>query len=185
MGGGDPEVWIVWREGEGRRLASRLPVLRATRIRLADPRLAPAAVLPILTSVSPQLNDPAAAATLSEAERRTVRRFVALLSEALGPQLRAVWLYGSRARGEAPGPDSDVDLLVIVTGDVEGGQRLALELSEAAALAEGEDPFSYSVHVYDSRWLRRRREIESFFIGEVDRDKLVLAGSPLETSEAP
>lgn len=30
---------------------------------------------------------------------------------------------------------------------------------------------------------RRRREIDSFFISEVDRDKLVLAGSPLETFE--
>jgi predicted nucleotidyltransferase len=132
-----------------------------------------------------QLDDAAAGATLSEAERRTVRRFVTLLRAALGAQLRAVWLYGSRARGEAPGPDSDVDLLVIATGDVEGHQRLALELSEAAALAEGENPFAYSVHVYDPGWLRRRREIDSFFIGEVDRDKLVLAGSPLEVSEAP
>jgi predicted nucleotidyltransferase len=130
-------------------------------------------------SVSAQL-DAAAGATLSEAERRTVRRFVTLLREALGPRLQAVWLYGSRARGEAPGPDSDVDLLVIAGGDVEGHQRLALELSEAAALAEGENPFAYSVHVYDPQWLRRRREIDSFFIGEVDRDKLILAGSALE-----
>jgi hypothetical protein len=36
---------------------------------------------------------------------------------------------------------------------------------------------------------RRRRTaaapIDSFFISEVDRDKLVLAGSPLETFETP
>jgi hypothetical protein len=44
-------------------------------------------------------------------------------------------------------------------------QRLALDLSEAAAVAEGESPFTYSVHVYDPDWLRGRREIESFFIG--------------------
>jgi len=135
--------------------------------------------------MSAQLDDTTAGASLSEAERRTVRRFVTLLREALGPQLRAVWLYGSRARGETPGPDSDVDLLVIATGDIEGHQRLALELSEAVALAAGEDPFAYSVHVYDPGWLRRRREIDSFFISEVDRDKLVLAGSPLETFETP
>ena len=144
-----------------------------------------AAAPPILIGVPVQLDDIDGGASLSASERRTVRRFVALLREALGPRLSAVWLYGSRARGEAPSRDSDVDLLVIASGDVEGHQRLALELSEAAALAEGENPFSYSVHVYDPGWLRRRREIDSFFIGEVDRDKLVLAGSSLETSEAP
>ena len=68
-------------------------------------------------------------------------------SQPLGPQLRAVWLYGSRARGETPRTDSDVDLLVIATGDIEGHQRLALELSEAVALAAGEDPFASSVHI--------------------------------------
>jgi hypothetical protein len=51
---------------------------------------------------------------------------------------------------------------------------------KAAALAEGECPFTYSVHVYDPEWLRGRRKIESFFIQEVDRDKIVLAGSALE-----
>ncbi len=109
-----------------------------------------------------------------------MRRFVAMLDEALGDDLRAVWLYGSRARGDRPHAESDVDLLVIAAGDGEGRQRLALDLSEEAAIAEGENPFRYSVHVYDPEWLRGRREIESFFIGEVDRDKLVLAGSALE-----
>lgn len=126
-----------------------------------------------------RLDEPLAGATLSDAERRTVQRFVAMLRDALGDDLLAVWLYGSRARGERPRADSDVDLLVIAVGDGERHQRLALDLSEEAAIAEGESPFTYSVHVYDPEWLRGRREIESFFIGEVDRDKLVLAGSAL------
>jgi predicted nucleotidyltransferase len=127
-----------------------------------------------------KLDDRLAGATLSEAERNTVHRFVALLDEALGDDLRALWLYGSRARGETPRPDSDVDLLVIAAGDDERHQRVAMDLSETAALAENESPFTYSVHVYDPQWLQGRREIESFFIGEVDRDKIVLAGSALE-----
>jgi predicted nucleotidyltransferase len=127
-----------------------------------------------------KLDDRLAAATLSQTERGTVLRFVELLSEALGDDLRALWLYGSRARGETPRDDSDVDLLVIAEGDRERRRRLAMDLSEAAALAEGESPFTYSVHVHAEDWLRRRREIESFFIGEVDRDKIVLAGSTLQ-----
>ncbi len=130
-------------------------------------------------------DDPLAKAALSARERRVVVRFVDRLRDELGPDLIAVWLYGSRARGERPHADSDVDLLVIAEGDGERRQRLALELSEAAAIAEGESPFTYSVHVYDPDWLRGRREIESFFIAEVDRDKLVLAGSALEGGEAP
>jgi predicted nucleotidyltransferase len=127
-----------------------------------------------------QLDDALSTAALNETERRTVRRTVTMLGDAFGEDLHAVWLYGSRARGERGGRDSDVDLLVIAAGDTRRNQRLALELSEEAALAEGESPFTYSVHVYDPGWLRGRREIDSFFIQEVDRDKLVLAGSTLE-----
>jgi len=127
-----------------------------------------------------RLDDQLAAASLSEAERNTVRRFVALMDDAIGDDLRGLWLYGSRARREAPRRDSDVDLLVIAEGDRERQRRLAMDLSEAAALAEDESPFTYSVHVFDPEWLQGRREIESFFIQEVDRDKVVLAGSALD-----
>jgi len=126
-----------------------------------------------------KLDDRLAAATLSEAERNTVLRFVALMDDALGDDLHGLWLYGSRARGEITHEDSDVDLLVIAEGDRERRRRLAMDLSEAAALAEDESPFTYSVHIHDEEWLRGRREIESFFIREVDRDKIVLAGSAL------
>jgi len=43
--------------------------------------------------------------------------------------------------------------------------------------AEGRPSF-FSVQVHDPAWLEQRREIRSFFIQEVDRDKVVLAGSP-------
>lgn len=123
--------------------------------------------------------DPLATAALTEGERETVQRLASGLRKALGDDLRALWLYGSRARGEAH-PESDVDLLVIADGGRDRYQRLAWDLSEEAAAASGESPFSYSVHVHDREWLQGRREIESFFIGEVDRDKLVLVGSPLD-----
>jgi predicted nucleotidyltransferase len=75
-----------------------------------------------------KLDDRLATATLSEAERNTVQRFVAQMDEALGDDLRALWLYGSRARGETPRPDSDVDLLVIAAGNRVRHQRLAMDL---------------------------------------------------------
>jgi predicted nucleotidyltransferase len=43
-----------------------------------------------------------ATASLSDAERRALDRFVAAVQRELGDELHAVWLYGSRARGEPP-----------------------------------------------------------------------------------
>jgi predicted nucleotidyltransferase len=119
------------------------------------------------------------AAQLSEGERRVIERFASRLDHKLGGDLRGLWLYGSRARGGAH-PESDVDLLVIAKGGRDRYGRIAGDLSEEAAIVEGESPFNYSVHVHDPEWLQKRREIESFFIQEVDRDKIVLAGSSLD-----
>jgi predicted nucleotidyltransferase len=118
-------------------------------------------------------------AQLTESERRVVERFVSRMDNELGDDLRGLWLYGSRARGTAH-PESDIDLLVIAEGGRERYGRIAGDLSEEAAIVEGESPFNFSVHVHDSEWLRERRAIESFFIQEVDRDKVVLAGSRLD-----
>lgn len=119
-----------------------------------------------------------AAAALTEKQRETIQLFASRLRAGLGDDLHAIWLYGSRARGEAHA-ESDVDLLVIADGGRDRYQRIAWNLSEEAAVLSGESPFSYSVHVHDTEWLRGRREIESFFIQEVDRDKIVLTGSAL------
>lgn len=123
--------------------------------------------------------DPLVAGQLTASERRTLTRFASRLQRSLGGDFRALWLYGSRARRTGH-PESDVDLLVIADGGRGRHGRTAGDLSEEAAVAEGESPFNYSVQVRDPEWLRRRREIESFFIQEVDRDKIVLAGSALD-----
>jgi predicted nucleotidyltransferase len=117
-------------------------------------------------------------ASLSDVERRVLRRFVASLEKELGDDLNGVWLYGSRARGEPPHDESDVDLLVVTprAGWDDFGRLIAL-LHEAA-WGEGSNPWRFSVQVYEPERLARRREIRSFFIQEVDRDKIVLAGAP-------
>lgn len=116
--------------------------------------------------------------SLTRAERKTLDRFVELLGEELQDSLRSVWLFGSRARGEPPRDDSDVDLIVVA--DRAGWeQRVAIyRLLERAASEHGASPAFFSVHVYDPARVARRREIRSFFFQEVDRDKVVLAGEP-------
>ncbi len=127
-----------------------------------------------------QLSDVLATASLSRAERRVVERLVERLREDLGPDLHAIWLYGSRARGETPHPESDIDLLVLADGSSWEIRLAAIELAHEIAPAEGVSPVWYSIFVKTPEWLRGRREIRSFFIAEVDRDKLVLYGSGLE-----
>jgi predicted nucleotidyltransferase len=126
-----------------------------------------------------QLSDALSRASLSDAERRALERLVARLREELSDDLRGIWLYGSRARGEIPHPESDVDLMVLTEG---GERRYGAKVNDLRydiADAEGANPVYFSVYVHDLEWLRGRREIRSFFIQEVDRDKIVLAGSGL------
>lgn len=122
-----------------------------------------------------------AEASLTDAERRLLERFVALLEEELGDSLRAVWLYGSRARGEGSGPDSDIDLLVITERAREGDSDRVQELLHWAA-GNDDDGSQWLVmaHIGDLRWLAGRRAIDAFYIQEVDRDKIVLAGDRLD-----
>ena len=127
-----------------------------------------------------------AAAALSEGERQVVERLVGLLEDELADDLRAIWLYGSRARGDAkidetdPDLKSDIDLMVIADGGKKRYDTKVHHLAYKTAVDAGESPVWYSVFVFDPEWLRGRREIESFFIQSVDRDKLVLTGSALE-----
>ena len=114
-------------------------------------------------------------ATLADTERSTIERFVELLERRLGDRLVSAWLYGSRARGEQPHPESDVDVMV-VTRDGSSDRQAVHELLFEAAELEGANPLGFSVKVVDPDWLAGRRRIESFFIQEVDRDKVVLAG---------
>jgi predicted nucleotidyltransferase len=115
-------------------------------------------------------------ATLSEAERLALERLPEGLGEALGDDLVALWLYGSRARGEEPGPERDIDLMVIARGGRRRHWRRVWEVIERVAGEVGADPILFAPHVADPSWIEGRRRIRSFFIQEVDRDKVVLRG---------
>jgi predicted nucleotidyltransferase len=116
---------------------------------------------------------------LSGDERAVLERFVEVLEVRLGPRLQAVWLFGSRARGDIDRPDdSDIDILVIAddaSWQSKGEIHSALDAA-AHELALDRVAWYFSVHVQTPEWLRQRREIRSFFIAEVDRDKIVLSG---------
>jgi len=117
--------------------------------------------------------------SLTPGERLVLERFAARLAERFGEALRAVWLFGSSARGEPRDPiESDVDVLVILHDASLERRNQAFEQLHAGAREIGhpDAAWSFSVHINSTEWLAQRREIESFFIAEVDRDKIVVAG---------
>jgi len=114
-------------------------------------------------------------ASLSKEERRLLERLAAdLRSDARNPP-HAVWLFGSRARGETPRKYSDIDLLVLVDDDSwEAKSRIHDTLQDAARnLGLEAVAVSFSLHIHTPEWLAQRRVVQSFFIAEVDRDKVV------------
>ncbi len=114
---------------------------------------------------------------MTTAEQALLDRFVDELRRGLGEELHAVWLFGSRARGEQPAEDSDVDVLVLIDDASWDRRMMVRTILDDAARELGLDAlaWSFSVHVHTPEWLAQRREIGSFFIAEVDRDKIVLS----------
>jgi predicted nucleotidyltransferase len=114
--------------------------------------------------------------SLAADERMLIERFVQELRLRLKDELHAVWLFGSRARGESRLQDSDVDVLVLVDDATWDGRMRVRRMLDDAARDLGMDAlaWSFSVHVHTPVWLAQRREIRSFFIAELDRDKVVL-----------
>lgn len=115
-------------------------------------------------------------ASLSDLERTALDRVVNRLAAELGARLRAVWLYGSRARGEPPRGESDVDLLVVLDARRWQDDWAVRRLVSEAAEEVGADPLVFSTQVYDVATVSERRAIGSFFFQEVDRDRIVLFG---------
>jgi predicted nucleotidyltransferase len=119
-----------------------------------------------------------AEASLAADERALIERFAQKLRLDLEDQLHAVWLFGSRARGELHSHESDVDVLVLVDDASWDGRMHVRRVLDDAARELGLEAltWSFSVHVHTPAWLAQRREIRSFFVAEVDRDKIVLHG---------
>lgn len=111
-------------------------------------------------------------------ERGLLERYVEELRLRLGDELHGVWLFGSRARGEEPAEDSDVDVLVFVDDASWDGRMRVRRILDDAARELGVDALAwhFSVHVHTPAWLAQRREIRSFFVAELDRDKVALCG---------
>jgi predicted nucleotidyltransferase len=115
-------------------------------------------------------------AALDDRERAVLDHFVAAMVTEYGDDLDGVWLYGSRARGERGHDESDIDVLVVTRSPRDDDQMYAIL---HRVLDELGNPWVLLEPRQRSRaWVEDRRAIESFFLRDVDRDKIVLHGRP-------
>lgn len=119
-----------------------------------------------------------AQASLTGGERRALTRAVEALEAELGEDLLAVWLYGSRARGERLSEDSDIDLMVVVS-DSESLRARVRRIVDDTAVREKGNPFVFSSRVTDPRALAEKAAVESLYLREVERDRIVLSGGEI------
>lgn len=115
-------------------------------------------------------------AALDERERVLLDRLVATFREAYADDLHGVWLYGSRARGERTHGESDIDLLVITRSERSDEQLIPLTWAVLDEL--GIRGVAIDVRQRSLGWVADRRRIDSFFLRDLDRDKIVLYGAP-------
>ena len=66
--------------------------------------------------------------SLSQRETEALREFSTRIRGALGSNLQELRLFGSKVRGDSR-PDSDLDVLVVVTGDRVGAEDLAIKIA--------------------------------------------------------
>jgi predicted nucleotidyltransferase len=100
-----------------------------------------------------------------ERKYRALEEFTARVrSRPVGDQIARMILYGSVLRGDA-GPESDVDLLVVATGDVRAAWRALGDIAFEVMLEHGElvSPMVYCPdeyrhpHAFLRRFRRRER----------------------------
>jgi predicted nucleotidyltransferase len=115
-------------------------------------------------------------AALDKRELEVLGRLVRALADEYGDDLDAVWLYGSRARGERAHDESDVDVLVVTRSERDDRALLPILWR---VLDELDNPRVYVDPRQRSRaWVEDRRAIDSFFMRDLDRDKIVLFDRP-------
>lgn len=49
--------------------------------------------------------------------KKLLRKLKKGMAEVFGSQLKAIYLFGSYARGEARPPDSDIDVMIVLNGE--------------------------------------------------------------------
>ena len=112
-------------------------------------------------------------AALDARERELVDRFVSAL-ERIMATISTPSGSTARARGERPHDESDIDVLAITRS--ERDDRPLIPTLRRVLSEMGNPPIVVDPRQRSRAWVEGRRAIASFFLRDVDRDKIVLFG---------
>ncbi len=107
---------------------------------------------------------------LQPIERQALLEFAQQLQEQFNGLVQSVRLFGSKARGDS-GPDSDIDVLIVVDSD---DWRLHKQISYLAADICLEYNLALSPRIWSVSHLRKMQEIEAFIYQNIQRDGISL-----------
>jgi predicted nucleotidyltransferase len=105
---------------------------------------------------------------LTRADKRWIDEFCGQLSRQFPGLVDQVLIYGSKARGEA-GPDSDLDLLLIVRDDATKKKR---QMREIGYLLAAEGDVLPSIMAYTVKEWEQLKTCGSRFREAVERDEV-------------
>jgi predicted nucleotidyltransferase len=107
---------------------------------------------------------------LSPKEKSALKHFKDGLNQALGAQLIELKLFGSKARGDDR-PDSDLDVLVIVTDD---DWRICDVVYGIATDILLQTEVSVSPKVISKNLLEKLQKENTFFVRNISRDAIAV-----------
>jgi len=107
---------------------------------------------------------------LNTKEKSALQQFKADLNQAIGNQLIELKLFGSKARGDDR-PDSDIDLLVIVTTD---DWRICDVVYGIATDILLQTDISISPKVISKNRLEQIQKEDTFFLRNISRDAITV-----------
>lgn len=107
---------------------------------------------------------------LTVEEKEIVEKFKEKVQARYPEELVHLILFGSKVRGDA-GPESDIDLLVVIRSD---DWKRGDQIRELGYPLEWEHGVVLSIQVIGQRHFDRLREVGSHFLKEVEREGVVV-----------
>lgn len=106
----------------------------------------------------------------SAQEKSVLKQFKASLKQTLGDRLDELMLFGSKARGDDR-PDSDIDVLVIVTTD---DWRICDVVYSIATDILLQTDISISPKVISKKLFEQLQKEDTFFLRNISRDAIAV-----------